>query len=248
MEKKKLYEQLVSDVRADYLENDRELRWCEDCKEINLWTYWQGRNHMDAQIMLIGQDWGCPWDKPTMAVMENIKAMNDGKGAHYMTGNNNPTDNFLIQLFQTIGFDIKRDDPRLFFTNFVLGYRTKGSSGNFKKSWADADAEYFRRLVEIIHPRVLLCIGKDTAKSVLDCYGLSLPKGSYNDVIESKLNHFSGRLSDGSPVYIFALAHCGVMGTLNRNKSTEKKLSPDLQVRDWSRILPYFSGATISAK
>ena len=84
MEKKKLYDQLASDVRADYLNNDHELKWCEDCKEINLWTYWQGRNHMDAQIMLVGQDWGCPWDKPAMAVMENVKAMNGGKAAHYM--------------------------------------------------------------------------------------------------------------------------------------------------------------------
>ena len=244
MEKKKLYDQLFSDVRTDYLNNDYELKWCADCKEINLWTYWQGRSHMDAQIMLVGQDWGCPWDKSAMAVMENVKAMNDGKAAHYMAGNDNPTDNLLIRLFQAIGFDIdieiERDDSRLFFTNFVLGYRVKGTSGNFKKNWADADAKYFQRLVEIIRPRVLLCLGKDTVKSVLNCYGLSLPEGSYNDVIESRSNPFRVRLSDGSFVYIFALAHCGVMGTLNRNKGTGKKLSPDLQIRDWSHIRPYF--------
>ena len=241
MEKKEQYDRLVSDVRTDYLNNDHELKWCEECKEINLWTYWQGRNHMDAQIMLVGQDWGCPWDNQSaMAVMETVRAINDGRAAYYMTGNDNPTDNLLIHLFQTIGFDIKQDEPRLFFTNFVLGYRAKGTSGNFKSSWATADAKYFRRLVEIIRPRVLLCLGRDTAKCVLECYGLSLPKGNYNNVIESNSTPFRVVLSDGSFSYIFALAHCGVMGTLSRNKGTGKKLLPDLQVRDWSHIRPYF--------
>lgn len=117
-----------------------------------------------------GQDWGCPWDAGAAAVMRNIQAMNCGQSVSYMCENENPTDRNLIELFHSIGFDILTDDSRLFFTNFVMGYRVKGTSGNFKKSWAMADAEYFRRLVEIIRPRILLCLGKDTLKSVLGCF------------------------------------------------------------------------------
>ena len=38
-----------------------QLYWCKECEEINLWTYWQGRNQLDADILLVGQDWGNPW-------------------------------------------------------------------------------------------------------------------------------------------------------------------------------------------
>ena len=154
MRKLEQYRQLVSEIRTDYLNGSRELKWCEDCKEVNLWTYWQGRGHMDAQVMLVGQDWGCAWDESAAAVIENVRAMNDGKTVYYMAGNDNPTDKLLTVLFESIGFDISRDDPRLFFTNFVLGYRVKGTSGGFKKKCADADAKYLRRLVEIISPSV----------------------------------------------------------------------------------------------
>lgn len=54
------YQELIADVQKAYLSESRELRWCEECKEINLWAYWQGRGHLDADIMLVGQDWGCP--------------------------------------------------------------------------------------------------------------------------------------------------------------------------------------------
>lgn len=239
MKKKEQYEQLVSDVRNDYLKRNSELTWCDECREINLWTYWQGRGHLNAQIMLVGQDWGCPRNVSS-AVMKNIRAMNDGEDAVYLTGNDSPTDKSLVALFDSIGFDITQDDERLFFTNYVLGYRSNGNSGNFRKSWADADAEYFRRLLEIIHPRVLLCLGKDTLRSVFNCFGLSMPKGSYNSVIESPSNPFRIELSDGSSVYVFALAHCGIMGTLNRNRNSEEKMSIDLQRADWKRILPFF--------
>jgi hypothetical protein len=63
------YQALISDVKAFYeaqgKQHDNEpvyLTWCDACKEINLWTYWQGRGNLDARIMLVGQDWGSPAD------------------------------------------------------------------------------------------------------------------------------------------------------------------------------------------
>jgi hypothetical protein len=44
-------------------------------------------------------------------------------------------------------------------------------------------------------------------------------------------------LKDGKTAYVFALAHCGAMGTLNRNS----KKSADLgkQLNDWRKIKIY---------
>ena len=138
MSKNDQYRQLIDDVRTAYRSAQRELKWCDECQEINLWTYWQGRGHLDARIMLVGQDWGCPWDAGAAEVMRNVQAMNRGQSIGYMRENENPTDRNLIELFRSIGFDILTDDSRLFFTNFVMGYRVKGTSGNFKKSWVAA--------------------------------------------------------------------------------------------------------------
>ena len=100
------YQELIADVQKAYLSESRELRWCKECKEINLWAYWQGRGHLDADIMLVGQDWGCPWDTPSVATMKNVCDMNCGKVVSYMRRNDSITDKNLIQLFRTIGFDI----------------------------------------------------------------------------------------------------------------------------------------------
>ena len=61
-------------------------------------------------------------------------------------------------------------------------------------------------------------------------------KMSYNRVIESEKNPVVVKLSDGMPVYVFALAHCGVMGTLNRNRGSGDKLLLDRQKNDWARV------------
>ena len=235
------YQELIADVQKAYLSESRELRWCEECKEINLWAYWQGRGHLDADIMLVGQDWGCPWDTPSVATMKNVCDMNCGKVVSYMRRNDSITDKNLIQLFRTIGFDILSDNPKLFFTNLVMGYRLQGTSGGFKATWANADAPFFRRLVDIIHPRILLCLGKDTFRCTLRALGLQrLPViRNYNRFIESSENPVQIHLCDDETAFVFAFAHCGVMGTLNRNRGTNEKASLNKQIQDWAKIVPF---------
>ena len=239
--KKLQYQELIADVQKAYLSESRELRWCKECKEINLWAYWQGRGHLDADIMLVGQDWGCPWDTPSVATMKNVCDMNCGKVVSYMRRNDSITDRNLIQLFHTIGFDILSDNPKLFFTNLVMGYRLQGTSGGFKTAWANADAPFFRRLVDIIHPRVLLCLGKDTFRCTLRALGLQrLPViRNYNRFIESSENPVQIHLCDDETAFVFAFAHCGVMGTLNRNRGTNEKASLNKQIQDWAKIVPF---------
>lgn len=159
-----------------------------------------------------------------------------GKVVSYIRRNDSITDKNLIQLFRTIGFNILSDDPKLFFTNLVMGYRLQGTSGGFKTAWANADAPFFRRLVDIIHPRVLLCLGKDTFRCTLRALGLQhLPViRNYNRFIESSENPVKIHLCDGETALVFALAHCGVMGTcrirfswLQRKAHPKGSPSPD---------------------
>lgn len=249
MTKRERYNALVAKVRDAYpgfsVENKDEglnLYWCEECKEINLWTYWQGRDNLDAKIMLVGQDWGSPWDESVKATMEQISLANANQAYDYLHNNPSITDKRLMELFREIGIEVRYPCEGVFFTNFILGYRNKGLSGGYQKSWAEHDKGYFRELANIVEPKVILCLARSTFEGVLSSFDTRLCSGigSYNYFIESERNPVCVKLDNGNNVYIFALAHCGALGTLNRNRG-KGKLEDILATQkcDWKRILPY---------
>ena len=243
--KEEQYRQLIQDVKASYpeykeveLHSPKDLFWYKNCKEINLWSYWQCS--LDAEILLVGQDWGNPWDGTCEDLLEKIRCNGTGPISEYIAGSKNPTDLALIRLFDSIGYDINSPHDKLFFTNFVLGYRTGKISGGFQRKWAEHDSVFFPRLVEIIKPKVILCLGKSTYQAVMKAMGQKLPKGvaRYNTFLESSYNPRGITLSNGQVAYIFALAHCGSFGTMNRNCGSAISASNrlELQKRDWARI------------
>lgn len=246
-EKQTKYQDLISRVKESYPlrdltynGKDTQMYWCEDCKEINLWTYWQGRGNLDAKIMLVGQDWGCPWDESSQNTMSQIALANRGEEYQYLESNPSVTDNRLIRLFQEIGYeDISQPNPELFFTNFILGYRNKGTSGGYQQNWADHDKGYFLELANIIDPKVILCLGRATFEGVLSAFDVKLSSciKDYNTFIESSSNPVTVSLESGNTAYVFALAHCGAMGTLNRN--SKKSTGLEKQLADWRKIRPY---------
>lgn len=247
--KQAAYRDLVGRVRESYPPHDSQssakhrLSWCDDCKEINMWTYWQGRGNLDAKILLVGQDWGCPWDASGQATMQQIRLANKGQNYQYCENNPSITDNNLIRLFQEIGYaDIRKPCPDLFFTNFILGYRDAGTSGGYQQSWAEHDKGFFQELTNIIEPKVILCLGRSTFEGVLSALSTPLDTHirTYNSFIESSDNPISISLENGSIAHVFALAHCGVMGMLNRNG--KKTIDLENQLGDWRKILPYLEG------
>ena len=240
------YQQLIARVQASYpayhkaTEYEKgQLVWCNDRQqEINLWSYWQ--DSLDAKIMLVGQDWGCPFDKTSLPTMTQIQKANNGDVYDYLSENPSRTDHNLITLFSTaLNKKITTSCDDLFFTNFVLGYRTHGTSGNYQKEWAEHDRGFFKELVEIIEPKVILCLGKATFQVVLTSLAPDLkPRiGGYNKYIESSRNPVIVTTPSEANIAVFALAHCGVMGTLNRNG--KKNLGLDQQIADWERIFLY---------
>ncbi len=245
------YQKLIEAVREKYLsdkhldiETDKNLYWFDACHEINLWTYWQGRNNLDARILLVGQDWGNPWDASCDNFMKNLSCVGVGPMDNYMENNESITDQNLTALFrESLGIDVSRPCSDVFFTNYVLGYRTGKISGGFRKAWARHDQVFFKELVEIIEPKVILCLGRNVFEAALmSFHKRPTPKiRRYNDYIESTNNPQTVTLECGKTIPVFALAHCGAMGTMNRNKGKYLEDKLLLQKEDWRRIVPYLS-------
>ena len=245
------YTKLIEKVKNSYQSNPNGLTWCDDCKEINLWTYWQGRGNLSAKILLVGQDWGAPDESEAENVMKTIRLMNAGISVPYMEGNCNPTDQTLIQLFNGIGYDIAADSAAnhdLFFTNLVRGYRSGNISGGLRQNWIEHDSDFFRELVSIIEPKTILCLGKDTFIGVLKALKLPRPKiKRYNDYLDQQREPIIYQLTSGEVAGVFALAHCGVLGSLNRNRGyTEKRSSISRQIDDWNKVAIWNSLESIS--
>ncbi len=222
------------------------------CDEINLWSYWQGRGVYHPNIMLIGQDWGCPFSSKNAGIVERIykcktQPVNpeEDRTCYYFDDLNEnsfvfKTDTNLAELFRSLdmGYDdllhVRYDD--LFFTNVCLGYRSNGNSGNFKKSWiAEVEKYVYPKLIDVLQPKVIICLGKETYESFLKTMEVkdSRDRSDYNQFIEA--NNLKPYEIKNIP--IFAFAHCGSMGTLNRNNGENSSL--DIQKSDWGHIKKY---------
>ncbi|MDE5741864.1 MAG: uracil-DNA glycosylase family protein [Oscillospiraceae bacterium] len=213
-----------------------KLKKCDICNEINLWTYWQGGvDNLNAKILLVGQDWGCV-SKSSEQILNYIISREDFSGKSYMDNNTSKTDKNLCDLFLEIGYDVRNDNLQdLFFTNFVLCYREKGLSGCFKQRWANNCSSYFIRLVKIIQPKVIICLGRSVYYSVMRTFEQKAVSDRYNNIIEKGEQTVC---VDDFSVHIFPMAHCGVMGTNNRNKDANCN-GLDLQNKDWKAIKKY---------
>ena len=71
----------------------------------------------------------------------------------------------------------------------------------------------FKELVDIIDPKVILCLGRFTFEGVLSAFDIKLSPSikNYNAYIESMHNPVSVTLENGNTAYIFDLAHCGAI-------------------------------------
>ena len=236
LSKQERYKWLVGKARKSYLSaNDdpqAEFIWCDECEdEINLWTYWQGKGCLEPEILLVGQDWGNPFSGIGKTVLENMK-----QGCLSLDTDPFPTDKNLSELFrEALRLNIWEKNQTLFFTNLLLGYRTGNNNGNFKKSYLDRDLIYFKELVNILQPKVVICLGRDTFTYAMKAYGkkISLPK-DYNVALNNRTNTL-----DVNHIRFFGMAHCGNLGCLNRignQKGVSAREGMERQIEDWKQV------------
>lgn len=247
-EKTELYNKLVTDIQAcpklSDCNNSKspkaiQLEKCPFCNEVNLWSYWQGGiNNLDADILLVGQDWGNFTDKNYNEIIRSITASKDDNNSTiYYPYEKNPTDKNLCRLFDVLGdsFNIKEyNNPKVFFSNFVLCYRKNTRiSGGFRQRWARNCSEYFLRLVSIIQPKVIICLGRSVFDAVVKSFGEKPPKCDYNSTISNGARTLA---LNGTSYTVFPMAHCGVFGTNNRKDPGTGCSGMKQQEEDWKRI------------
>lgn len=226
------------------------------CQEINLYTYWQGLSYAEKtpkiKYLLVGQDWDNPFadsiDEKSKKLsaekfVERIGKINGGdKNIRYIDFDYDvySTDKNLIELFKVLGYDILNHRyDELFFTNFCLGYLTEGK---VNETLMMHDAKLFKKLCEILEPENILCLGQLTSECAYEALnGEGTWKKnysgfkSYSDFIE---NHAELSVNCGkTAARFYPLAHCGGMGTANRNRNLPKQNdSLYYQKQDWKKI------------
>lgn len=260
MEKDIKYQALINDVREHYKNygkggKDFSLGWIDECEEINLWTYWQGGGNLNPKILVLGQDFGCALEKGSTDTKVIYKDIILGGSEKYIesiqspsNGNDFPTDRFLQVLLSSLA-DGDEYNPyipnnrNLFFSNLCLGYRDNGSTGGlFTSELTNPEViDFNRRLIEILEPKVVICLGKLTYESLVKGLGLKLT-GDFYSSLRAKTCHVTyGRIE------IFGQAHTGSRGKTNRwyaepkhePKSYSKEEVEDLYKDDWAIIKKY---------
>ncbi|BBL76431.1 uracil-DNA glycosylase family protein [Methylomagnum ishizawai] len=179
-----------------------------DSCEIGPWTQWQG--NLDAQLMVIGQDWGTPNDLGT----------DDSK---------NPTNVNLARLLNSIGINIQptsaKNQPHiLFFTNTILCLKEGGLQAPVKTQWIkNCGKNFLKQNIEIVKPKIVVALGRKTFEAILDTYKMPYGRGeSYAQIVER------GEIIISEKTRLFPVFHCGRRGMTNRNMQ--------LQLNDWQEI------------
>lgn len=210
--------------------------------EVNAWTYWQGVGVRNPKVLIVGQDWGSlNGSEKFFAAIDEIQADVSDCSVKYFKylpevengGGEFATDINLVKCLSFIGYEdaLHVRYPDLFFTNLVPGYRKESkSTGGFKAAWVTKQVkDDFRELVEVLNPKVIICLGKDTFKQVCQLYGKKgvLQRKNWNTYLSDQA--VPVEIEDGGrTIYVFASAHPGYFGMKNRGQENVYE--------DWKRI------------
>lgn len=205
---------------SDFLKNEVVYNKETDEPYINKWNDVYGS--LDAEIMIIGQDYG---------------AFDD---------NNSPTDdnlNKLISEFILHGNN-STEKIRIFQTNLANCYRQKKSTGKFNTGCLALCAyKYMGRLIKIISPKVIIVLGQTTFEALAFCDGADLIcTNPYEKQVDSNFStiikkNYELKFKDGNTIPVFPVYHPGSNGNRNRSEQNQKT--------DWQRIRKYLGEVKI---
>jgi hypothetical protein len=187
-----------------------------DTIEIEPWANWQ--NDLDAEILVIGQEF-CDFDtfNKTKGKVEQFEDKFE-----YQSNKN------LRKLLSSIGKDPgnplhPKKDVKLFFTNCVMGLKEGDMSANFMDKWMKPSRENFLTpLVDLIQPKIIVCIGSKAAESVSKMYNFKM--GPLKEMILKNPIEID-------QTKIFSMYHTGGLGIRNR--------SFELQLKDWQQLIKW---------
>ena len=245
------YEELVKKVNDKSDHADFETKIGIQLQEVNAWTYWQGIGVRNPKVVVVGQDWGS--SKAAKNYFTAIDEMIDEGVEHhdnvcyfkyvpevYAGGKAFDTDVNLAKGLKYLGLGYEdvmhKRYPDLFFTNLIPWYRKSDKSvGGFKASWitkGEDVKEYFSNLIQILKPKIVICLGKDAFVHATRIMGVQSVLGneSWNQYLNTQEKPVEIQLDSGKSVYFFAMCHPGYWGVKNRSKSGESFCN------DWDKI------------
>jgi DNA polymerase len=181
-----------------------------DSRQIGPWTTWQ--NRLDASVMVVGQDFS--------DVSYFVRW-------HGRDQPNNATNRNLVALLHSVGVEIDLPESlggrnETFFTNAILCLKTGGMQARVRPEWfANCGQRFLRPQIELVRPKVVVCLGQRALDAVLAAFGL--PQQRLRDAVTSP----------GTPVLeqtlVIAVYHCGA-------RVTRLTRSHDRQLEDWKRV------------
>jgi uracil-DNA glycosylase len=194
---------------------------------IGPWTDWQG--NLNAEIMVIGQEWGGEDNYIRQAGRDN---------------DSDPTNKNLVTLItRGLGRSLvlpsacqgKPDAGDYFFTNAVLCLRkgaatsTKGFKNDIsEQSFSNCGRTFLRPQIELIKPRLVLALGKSAWNGLMTAFGRRFD-GSH----QVNFERGAVRLNDSTTA--IPLYHCGSKANLNRPIA--------LQEVDWCKVRRMLEGS-----
>ncbi|MDP2319683.1 MAG: uracil-DNA glycosylase family protein [Acidobacteriota bacterium] len=195
--------------------NASEVRGELDSEQIGPWSGWLG--DLNARVMVVGQDWGD---------QGNFEDQRGHNWPDSTTTRMSATNRTLLELLAEAGIVPKvgpGESSGVFLTNAVLCFRRQGgASGPVQSRWfQNCGTSFLRPQIELVNPRVVICLGKCAYEAVLATYGL--PRNW-----PAAVNGAGTALTMGGPV-AFAVYHCSQV-CLNTHRK-----KPD-QLKDWKRI------------
>jgi uracil-DNA glycosylase len=166
--------------------------------------------------MVIGQDWG------------DVRYFKMNSG---LESPSNPTSKTLRDLIALLGIDVGPpgdlgQNGAAFFTNAVLCLKKEGGlQAAVCNSWFENCRPFLKRQIEIVAPRLLVCVGERAYRNVAAAFCFRV--GTFRKAVESE---------DGvlilNGTHVFPRYHCG-RRILNTHRSLEA------QRDDWLRLAKY---------
>lgn len=190
---------------------------------VNRWNLWHG--NLDADIMVIGQDYGTKEDGNVF----------DGS---IFANTTNPTDARLKNLFMgALRIDLNAKETPLFFTNMANCYRKKRTSGGMHSGWLPICAnKYMERLIRIIRPKIVIVLGRSAFEALHCMEGLLVkcidPVKSGKESYVEMIQHRYQIELDNEKIEVFPVFHPGANSQMNRTF--------DQQLDDWKRIANHY--------
>ncbi|MDE6292954.1 MAG: hypothetical protein K2L98_04660 [Bacilli bacterium] len=154
----------------------------------SIWTDWS--NRLDADIMIIGQDWG-PFADMQRLNQEYLKNLSEYSWKALMESEKSLTKKmltkYLIESATINNINITEDYiDNIYITNAIMcarkGNNYRGDDIKLKECTLNC-REYLKRQIEIVKPKVIMTLGYYPLLSLAGIYGFMIPK-TMREVIE----------------------------------------------------------------